>query len=180
MLTSEQIAAYVRECGPWLYHVTEARAHETGEQSLADGVEQSGLKGVDMYHPKPSVYLSSRRPWLGTGHELGDAIFRVDIRQLDPALIEADEWQLIGDATWGHLGGDSLHGVSSDHLQGLADPEVTWHTLMNVTSAAIAYRGDIPRELLERVDHMARPTLSDGPAAPLTAEPQQHSSGLGY
>jgi hypothetical protein len=172
-LRPDQINQYIEENGPYLYHGMPHQNEWMDEPefpTLDDRIQsvmQDGLHpdwNMSQYYHIPSIYLSNdwamAHGFASLGRGNGGAIFRVDLRKLDPKLIEADEWSTPeanlpegvvpyhGD-TWGR---------DPANAQYVADPGTTEKALrgefnqQHPGTGAVAYRGHIPPNALELLD----------------------------
>lgn len=190
----EHIEQYIAEHGPYMYHLVHGDGQDVDQVIpliLRDGILPRGVTNVNAFDD----YLASRPNHAYIGNEdlmrqhVGDvshAQIRVDLRKIDPRMIDVDEdhaltamqrgTQLPGKAnvypaTWEHFQNREEYpempfnniGEWADKHENILDhPEWVNHSLWN---GSVAVRGGIPPEAL---------SLNTGHANYFPAEGEQH------
>lgn len=162
MLWAEDVAAYVAEHGPELYHATmEVQAAEIVRLGLVPGSDL-GVSNDSGFHEvrRGMVYLAGYELWTEFAKRRGwTALFAVDLRCIDPACIVPDEdivqevWHFEVER-WVDVRPPDNDGQTgalarwADTTPGFDSREVT---LKALARKRIAYRGHIPSKALRRV-----------------------------
>jgi hypothetical protein len=165
----DDLGQWIARNGPWLYHA--AFEHDL-PVILREGIRAGSELGRDNA-PKPfhrtrpgHVYLCrlDHLERLQSGGDLPSAALRVDVRQLDPELIDPDEdcvqharlfdgerWVSVEPPIWdpGWQEGPNGEGTLAywaEHTPGFDAPDVTARSLER---GRISYRGTVPPEALD-------------------------------
>lgn len=113
MLSRVQFERWIKDNGPYLGH--EVAGERMIPYVLRDGLLPRALTGQNRNSSNPRIYSRKNHVYLGTGRYLSSfhmaPTFIVDLRKLDPALIDADE-----DNVFDYLNSGDRELVGSDLL----------------------------------------------------------------
>jgi len=179
-MRSDDIQRYIDTYGPYLYHggPTAGSAEQNGEQygpGLLESFAQNGIVPQTTYRPGGSSFLTptfEKAHAFAQGGGSGDypgPVYRVDIRNLDPAHIRGDEWHLLPDDRYP----DHPHADWDMNFPdgGFDEPSDVWNSLEK--GNALTYTKPIPPEHLEHVGGYGFPHeyTPRSPADPVPGQP---------